>query len=1829
MSQSKLTKQLLDACHSRDLEQVKQVLELGGNPSSVLSEHPNGLNALHLVCTQGSFNILKVLVKSCNACDIEMQDGQMGLTPLHYACLYGHFEIVEYLYSSVGSDPHSKTYDGGTALHMACRCLSGGVKALEIVKHLVTVANCDVNVSTRKGYTPLMVLMSQSNEDRLSIVRYLIFECACNLSLQNKYGNTALHIACTSGNVKYIQELLNTDNGLHSAMISNLNGDIPLHLACQHNHTECVEVVAEAYVDGLHQVNKASLTPLMCKMQQTMDNKLVSLLVQKMQENPDKDGNTPLHLACSIQNIRLANIVAELNCDPNKINNDGDTPLHLACRHDSLQLSELLLKMNSDVNIENKDGETALTIGCKKTTHSLAKLFQEKGIRNNLGETPFFIACKFGNVKLVTLMTMTNLDSYEMNNAGTTPFQAALNHGHLETVKVLMKKPTELSGISEIDWYYKRGLNPSHLLKGQFAYLLHAVCHEHDKDILKNLILRQIPDSMVKYAIGMTLHYACYYGHIYIVKHLVNDLSFSTSVKTLYDQTPLHFACMAVCSEEAALDIVKFLIAETSCDCNSQTTNGESPLMILLDIHSDWNNVIQYLVCDCHCDLLLTNGFSETVLHIACTKRNSDAVKMIVETGIDPNIEDEAGNTPLHLACRCAYKDLIAIILDSVHCGVNTVLDILICFNDQLEVVSLVTKSMHLKQDDNGNTPLHSICITNNTELATVAANAECNPNVLNKQQDTPLHIACRNSSIKMVEILLSIKDCDVNVKNKHGDSPLHLACRNKNMLIVEMLTAKQPDIYAKNNDGNTPISEAFHPHCHNLEMVWLILSHLYTTSNKRETLEHSAILYNYCDLSVLKQLVKGGLDISQFFKCNSTSLKNILHIICGQAGDINALKYFVQSYDCFLMPKDRNGWTPLHYACNYGHLDIVMYLMNELNCESQTESTKGEMPLVHVACSPCCSEEKALSVLNFLIVACKCDQNARDIDGNSPLMYLLHNRPSMKCIARYLIVECQCDLSIKNHDEDNAFHIACKTCNIDVVQILLETRSNEINAKNKEKNTPLHLACKFGHEEVVKMLLSSQNCCLYELNEASLTPLQVAETNNHLSIVSLLIYAMYDNPDDNRNTPLHIACQDKNVHLVKIILERNFNVTAANSNGDTPLHLACRSGSFKVVKLLIDDCDVDSRNKNGNTPLHEACSVGHIAIAKLLLKSSMFPDAKNYTGLTPTQCAFQHNNFKIAEILITWPGNGKLRGRKLTMEAILTKVKHLVKEGVEPSQILNIKFDKEVKTFLHAACTVGDIEAVQLLTTNSIHNHESDINGWTPLHYACYYGHYEIVHYLIEEVQSNPYITTKNGINPLQLACDSQCLKVVTYLATEGRCNPDAIVYNRDALLSYLLKSARCPLSILQYLITGYHCKLSIQDIDGNTALHIACSKVSNLDAVNMIVSRSDWPNHVRNHEGNTPLHLACMFGYSEIVKTLLETRKCGLYELNKAQCTPLEVTSNTETALLLIKEMYLCRDKDGNTPLHTACQNQNPQQIMFITKNGFDVSTRNYDNDTPLHLLCRNGNYHCTKILINSNNDLNVRNKNGDTPLSLACRHCHYHIVKMLLTTEAISNKDSNGDTPLHLACQTNSVTLVKLVLEKCSTFHIKEQNNSGNTSLHLAYKFDNARMAHLLIKTLVIKHHQGLIYSDITQENLLMEVKQLVKEGVDPSYLTWMQVDEIKKQSFLHAACGHIGDTEAVQLLAGKGNSDIKDAQGWTPLHYACIHGHLEIMTHLITQAKSNPEIATPAGTLPLQLACSHSICSEAKALNIVKFLITTAKCDPDTNVYDGDTLLIYLL
>ena len=51
-------------------------------------------------------------------------------------------------------------------------------------------------------------------------------------------------------------------------------------------------------------------------------------------------------------------------------------------------------------------------------------------------------------------------------------------------------------------------------------------------------------------------------------------------------------------------------------------------------------------------------------------------------------------------------------------------------------------------------------------------------PNVKNKDGDTPLHAACRNERSEQVKLLVRDERCNPHEKNSRGDTALHVACR-------------------------------------------------------------------------------------------------------------------------------------------------------------------------------------------------------------------------------------------------------------------------------------------------------------------------------------------------------------------------------------------------------------------------------------------------------------------------------------------------------------------------------------------------------------------------------------------------------------------------------------------------------------------------------------------------------------------------------------------------------------------------------------------------------------------------------------------------------------------------------------------------------------------------------------------------------------------------------------------------------------------------------------------------------------------------------------------
>ena len=99
------------------------------------------------------------------------------------------------------------------------------------------------------------------------------------------------------------------------------------------------------------------------------------------------------------------------------------------------------------------------------------------------------------------------------------------------------------------------------------------------------------------------------------------------------------------------------------------------------------------------------------------------------------------------------------------------------------------------------------------------------------------------------------------------------------------------------------------------------------------------------------------------------------------------------------------------------------------------------------------------------------------------------------------------------------------------------------MNEKKDDGFTPLHLACLNNHYETAKLLI--ENGC------ANLDPKNV-----------------------NKQTPLHLAVERLNGHLIKLLVQKKCNVNMEDRDGDTPLHCVVRHYTLSRIKnaMTFDD---------------------------------------------------------------------------------------------------------------------------------------------------------------------------------------------------------------------------------------------------------------------------------------------------------------------------------------------------------------------------------------------------------------------------------------------------------------------------------------------------------------------------------------------------------------------------------------------------------------------------------------------------------------------------------
>lgn len=203
--------------------------------------------------------------------------------------------------------------------------------------------------------------------------------------------------------------------------------------------------------------------------------------------------------------------------------------------------------------------------------------------------------------------------------------------------------------------------------------------------------------------------------------------------------------------------------------------------------------------------------------------KNSDAVtvKRLLSAGVNPNVKDSSGVTPLMIA-SIRGDQAIAVMLLDVGAEVNATDDIgdtalvnAIRFSEKAIIELLLGRGAELsfKAHTTGYTILHLMADDPemDTDIVKLLLDRSPNVDVKDNQGETPLKLAAARNNLYFLEALIN-RGADVNAKSNNGGTPLMSAIGSARAM--KLLIEHGADVNAKNSDGWTPLELALLDGC-------------------------------------------------------------------------------------------------------------------------------------------------------------------------------------------------------------------------------------------------------------------------------------------------------------------------------------------------------------------------------------------------------------------------------------------------------------------------------------------------------------------------------------------------------------------------------------------------------------------------------------------------------------------------------------------------------------------------------------------------------------------------------------------------------------------------------------------------------------------------------------------------------------------------------------------------------------------------------------------------------------------------------------------------------
>lgn len=604
------------------------------------------------------------------------------------------------------------------------------------------------------------------------------------------------------------------------------------------------------------------------------------------------------------------------------------------------------------------------------------------------------------------------------------------------------------------------------------------------------------------------LHIAAYLGNLKLVRLLLESGA-DLNINDKQGKSPLHYLMMIkgekmiqnTYAQWQVTDQKAEILRLLKCDINGKDNNGNTPLYILLD--NSYAAIIQALlrpVIQQGADIAITDERGRTPLMLSAengvvTATLELAEKILEQNAESLNIQNNDGNTALHLALKNNRNEAAYILLDM---GADTEIA-----NSQGETSRTLIENCW---DDNLKKRLEGKRKIKQKDMVTMAERAFFNCNDANTD----------SAAFGMYLVKKLLKEIDDD-DDDEVDVLFKIAYFARQNFCAEDLIE---EIYRAGFDFNKPyvlrsstdtLRDNILESCWNVNVVkkmselgidldgsyikgktaaYIVAHQPEANISYRDKKEAFGQAAEYFETASMEERAADGITAMHFAAKNNHA--NMLRIMIDKGANVNV----TEDAPALI------GATPLHEACVVGNGDIVRLLM-EAGADDSLATQEGETPAHFIAqekqkYKPVPSESRT-----SIIKALKHTDSQRN-DGKTPAMLaqMLDYNSAVEMTMALLDKEIDVNKTDNMGNTVLLLHID-RICHKDTVKELIKAGA-DVNAKNRAGNTPLHIALNRRNDMVARLLIK-KGADYKTANEKGETAMDIAVANGMETVLELM----------------------------------------------------------------------------------------------------------------------------------------------------------------------------------------------------------------------------------------------------------------------------------------------------------------------------------------------------------------------------------------------------------------------------------------------------------------------------------------------------------------------------------------------------------------------------------------------------------------------------------------------------------------------------------------------------------------------------------------------------